>query len=115
MSAARAWPTRVGDSSTPTVAWPRSARSRASPRKVAVVQTFLVPHTQNAGILRYVCPAQNAGGSSFKYDAALAIIVVVTLIALVPFVIAISNAIAPVAGTSAIKMGRAHLSQGYLP
>jgi hypothetical protein len=64
---------------------------------------------------RSILLTQNAGGSSFKYGAALAIIVVVTLIALVPFVIAISNAIAPVAGTSAIKMGRAHLSQGYLP
>lgn len=64
---------------------------------------------------RSILLTQNADGSSFKYGAALAIIVVVTLIALVPFVIAISNAIAPVAGTSAIKMGRAHLSQGYLP
>jgi hypothetical protein len=63
---------------------------------------------------RSILLTQNAGGSSFKYGAALAI-VVVTLIALVPFVIAISNAIAPLGGTSAFKMGRAHLSQGYLP
>lgn len=52
---------------------------------------------------RSILLTQNAGGSSFQYSAALAIIVVVMLIALVPFVIAIYNAIAPLAGTSAIR------------
>jgi hypothetical protein len=60
---------------------------------------------------RSILLTQSAGSSSFKYGAALAIIAVVTLIALVPFVIAIFNAVAPVAGTSAMKMGRAQLSQ----
>jgi hypothetical protein len=64
---------------------------------------------------RPILLTQNAGSSSFKYGAALAIIAVVTLMALVPFVIAIFNAVAPVAGSGAMKMGRAKLSQAYLP
>jgi hypothetical protein len=58
---------------------------------------------------------QSAGDSSLRYGAVLAIVAVVTLIVLVPFMIAIFNAAAPMAGTGAIKMGRAQLSQTHLP
>lgn len=44
---------------------------------------------------------ENAEGFSFKFSAALAIFAVTALIAIVPFLIAIMNAVAPAARISA--------------